>query len=65
MAVEKGGFDDGYGFYGQAVRQGGFWMLKFVGYKDGCFVTMYLRGNPEFNDQNTAELVNAVAKTIP
>ena len=63
-AVEKGNFEDGFGFYGQAVRQGGFWMLQFVGYKDGCFVKIYLRGNPEFNDQNTAELVNAVAATI-
>jgi len=65
MAVEKNNLEDGYGFYAQAVRQGGFWMLKFVGYQDGCFATVYLRSDSTaFDDTNTTEIVNAVAKAI-
>ncbi len=63
-AIEKNGFEDGYGFYGQAIRQGGFWMMKFTGYKDGCYVNAYLRSDNEYNDANMAELINAIAKTI-
>ncbi|MBP5734262.1 MAG: hypothetical protein J6W53_00355, partial [Candidatus Methanomethylophilaceae archaeon] len=65
VAVEKNNLEDGYGFYAQAVRQGGFWMLKFVGYQDGCFATVYLRSDSTpFDDTNTAEIVNAIAKAI-
>ncbi len=63
-AIEKGDFEDGYGFYGQAVRQGGFWMMKFVGVKEGCYVTAYLRSNTAYDDQTMSELVNAMAASI-
>lgn len=64
-AVEKNNFEDGYGFYAQAIRQGGFWMLKYVGFEDGMYVTFYIRSsNNAFDDANTAELVNAAVAAI-
>ena len=65
VAVEKNNLEDGYGFYAQAVRQGGFWMFKYVGYQDGIFATVYLRSDSiSFNDENTAEIANAIAEAI-
>ena len=65
IAVEKNDMDDGYGFYAQAIRQGGFWMFKFVGYMDGCYVTVYLRDSDgPFDADRTAEIVNAIAASI-
>jgi hypothetical protein len=65
IAVEKNELDDGYGFYAQAIRQGGFWMFKYVGVMDGCYITVYLRDSDSpFDADRTAEIVNAIAASI-
>ena len=64
VAVEKNDMDDGYGFYAQAVRQGGFWMFKYAGVEDGCYVSVYLRCETPYDGDSTAEIVNEIAAAI-
>ena len=63
MPIEADGFDDGYGFYGNTTK--GFSMIQFVGFKDGTYVTVYLRmDDAAFDDDSVKTIIGAVADTI-
>ncbi len=63
IAIGTCGFDGGAGFYGNTDR--GFSMIQYVGVKDGCYATIYLRmDNAAFDDASAEKIVGAVAASI-
>ena len=62
IAIGKCGFDDGAGVYGNTDR--GF-SMQYVGVKNGCYATIYLRmDNAAFDDASAEKIVSAVAASI-
>ena len=63
MAIPECGFDDGAGFYGNTDR--GFSMIQYVGVKDGCYASIYIRmNNAEFTQDSAEAIVKAVSASI-
>ena len=63
MAIPVCGFDDGAGFYGNTDR--GFSMIQYVGVKDGCYASIYIRMNDaEFTQDSAEAIVKAVSASI-
>lgn len=63
QAIELNGFEKGYGFHSMARNE--FYMIKFSGYKNGCYVDINIRiDNPSVDVSIVNGIVAAAAASI-